>query len=258
MYAAHRGRAGRRAGAAGRPQPHRPRRRHRHGADDGRRRAGRGRARPLGAPSRRHAEGRPRPVRCGAVATSLRGRPRVHPRDGRLGRRLGAQGRAHRAGHAPGHDRKRCVYVDFLNTGPAVSKTLRARVQPHRPRSAASATCWSPTSRCSDGVCVGAHAIARVDGRHRCRSRAKATIIATGGLTRLYARNSASINMGGDGYALGACAPAPSWSTWSSCSSFRSAISRRGWSAWIRSCGTRSATSSAAGCSTPNARSSSP
>ena len=31
---------------------------------------------------------------------------------------------------------------------------------------------------------------------------AKATIIATGGLTRLYARNSASINMGGDGYAL--------------------------------------------------------
>src|SRR3954466_14507328 len=29
----------------------------------------------------------------------------------------------------PGHDRKRCVYVDFLNPGPAVSKTLRARVQ---------------------------------------------------------------------------------------------------------------------------------
>src|SRR6202035_5790886 len=26
---------------------------------------------------------------------------------------------------APGHDRPRCVYVDFLNTGPAVSKTLR-------------------------------------------------------------------------------------------------------------------------------------
>ena len=32
--------------------------------------------------------------------------------------------------HAPGHDRKRCVYVDFLNTGPAVSKTLA------RPRAA--------------------------------------------------------------------------------------------------------------------------
>src|ERR1700674_4246539 len=29
---------------------------------------------------------------------------------------------------APGHDRPRCVYVDFLNTGPAVSETLRAMV----------------------------------------------------------------------------------------------------------------------------------
>ena len=47
------------------------------------------------------------------------------------------------------------------------------------------------------------------------------------------------------------CAPAPNSSTWSSCSSFRSVISRRGWSAWTRSCGIRSATSSAANCSTP-------
>jgi succinate dehydrogenase / fumarate reductase flavoprotein subunit/fumarate reductase (CoM/CoB) subunit A len=29
---------------------------------------------------------------------------------------------------APGHDRPRCVYVDFLNTGPAVAKVLRAQV----------------------------------------------------------------------------------------------------------------------------------
>src|SRR6201984_1947422 len=29
------------------------------------------------------------------------------------------------ATQAPGHDRPRCVYVDFINTGPAVSKTLR-------------------------------------------------------------------------------------------------------------------------------------
>src|ERR1700691_654155 len=29
---------------------------------------------------------------------------------------------------APGHDRPRCVYVDFINTGPAVSKTLRTVV----------------------------------------------------------------------------------------------------------------------------------
>ena len=29
---------------------------------------------------------------------------------------------------APGHDRPRCVYVDFLSTGPAVSRTLRTRL----------------------------------------------------------------------------------------------------------------------------------
>jgi succinate dehydrogenase/fumarate reductase flavoprotein subunit len=38
---------------------------------------------------------------------------------------------------------------------------------------------------------------------------AKATIIATGGLTRLYRRNSASANMGGDGYALALRAGVP-------------------------------------------------
>src|ERR1700749_3739264 len=30
--------------------------------------------------------------------------------------------------HAPGHDRPRCAYVDFLSTGPAVSRTLRSRL----------------------------------------------------------------------------------------------------------------------------------
>ena len=38
---------------------------------------------------------------------------------------------------------------------------------------------------------------------------AKATVLATGGLTRLYRRNSASTNMGGDGYALALRAGAP-------------------------------------------------
>jgi succinate dehydrogenase / fumarate reductase flavoprotein subunit len=38
---------------------------------------------------------------------------------------------------------------------------------------------------------------------------AKSTVLATGGLTRLYQRNSASANMGGDGYALALRAGAP-------------------------------------------------
>src|SRR5688572_24523899 len=149
--------------------------------------------------------------------------------------------------HAPGHDRKRCVYVDFLNTGPAVSKTLRARVQ-HMPEVQRVGDLLITELAMRDGVCVGAHAT-HVSTGAAVPIAAKATIVATGGLTRLYARNSASLNMGGDG-THSPCARAPSSSTWSSCSSFPSATSRRGWWAWTRSCGTRSATSWAAGSST--------
>jgi succinate dehydrogenase/fumarate reductase flavoprotein subunit len=102
--------------------------------------------------------------------------------------------------HAPGHDRKRCVYVDFLNTGPAVSKTLRARVQRiGEIRRVGDLVVTDLAVR--DGVCVGVYAVHLTSGE-LLSIPAKSTIIATGGLTRLYARNSASINMGGDGYAL--------------------------------------------------------
>ena len=52
-----------------------------------------------------------------------------------------------------------------------------------------------------DGVCTGALALHQTSGA-AVSIAAKATIVATGGLTRLYRRNSASANMGGDGYAL--------------------------------------------------------
>jgi succinate dehydrogenase/fumarate reductase flavoprotein subunit len=108
---------------------------------------------------------------------------------------------------APGHDRPRCVYVDFLNTGPAVSKTLR--IVTHK----------TPGIRRTGDLCVidllktdgevhGAVAWHVASGAPVVIS-AKATIVATGGLTRLYRRNSASANMGGDGYALCLRAGAP-------------------------------------------------
>jgi succinate dehydrogenase/fumarate reductase flavoprotein subunit len=108
---------------------------------------------------------------------------------------------------APGHDRPRCVYVDFLNTGPAVSKTLRGVI-----------TRTSDIHKAGDLVIVD---LVGVDGEiagavgfhlgsgSAVTISAKATIIATGGLTRLYRRNSASANMGGDGYALALRAGAP-------------------------------------------------
>src|SRR3954451_12448364 len=101
---------------------------------------------------------------------------------------------------APGHDRKRCVYVDFLNTGPAVSKTLRAAVQ-RVPEIRRTGDLLVTDLAIRDGVCVGAHALHTATGE-AVSIAAKATIIATGGLTRLYQRNSASANMGGDGYSL--------------------------------------------------------
>ncbi|MGY4226944.1 succinate dehydrogenase / fumarate reductase flavoprotein subunit [Bradyrhizobium sp. USDA 4503] len=101
---------------------------------------------------------------------------------------------------APGHDRPRCVYVDFLSTGPAVSRTLRTQLN-----------CASDIRRIGDLVVVdiavqdgeacGATALHLSTGR-TVTLAAKAIVIATGGLTRLYRRNSASSNMGGDGYAL--------------------------------------------------------
>jgi len=101
---------------------------------------------------------------------------------------------------APGHDRPRCVYVDFLNTGPAVSKTLRTVVNRtagiHKAGDVAVIDLVVV-----DGEVVGAAALHLVTGA-AVTIAAKATVLATGGLTRLYRRNSASANMGGDGYAL--------------------------------------------------------
>jgi succinate dehydrogenase / fumarate reductase flavoprotein subunit len=102
--------------------------------------------------------------------------------------------------HAPGHDRPRCVYVDFLRTGPAVSKTLR-----HQLQNAAAVRrigdLFIVDIAIEDGVACGATAIHMPTG-DAITIAAKAVVIATGGLTRLYRRNSASLNMGGDGYAL--------------------------------------------------------
>src|SRR3954471_9177391 len=108
---------------------------------------------------------------------------------------------------APGHDRPRCVYVDFLNTGPAVSKTLRGAV-----------TRSKGIRKAGDLVVVdlvqAGGEVTGAGGWHPSSGApvtiaAKATIVATGGLTRLYRRNSASANMGGDGYALALRAGAP-------------------------------------------------
>ncbi len=101
---------------------------------------------------------------------------------------------------APGHKVARCCYVDFLNTGPAVAKTLRGRVA-----QADGVTRLSGMDIVEivvrDGRAIGAVGMSMEDGS-TVTIEAGAVVLAAGGLTRLYRRNSASANMGGDAYAL--------------------------------------------------------
>ena len=102
--------------------------------------------------------------------------------------------------HAPGHDRARCVYVDVLSTGPAVSRTLRTQLNlASGIRRIGDLAIVDIVVR--DGRACGAVAVHLSTGE-TVTLAAKSVVIATGGLTRLYRRNSASFNMGGDGYAL--------------------------------------------------------
>jgi succinate dehydrogenase / fumarate reductase flavoprotein subunit len=101
---------------------------------------------------------------------------------------------------APGHDRPRCAYVDFLSTGPAVSRTLRSQLNAaNGVRRIGDLVIVDIAVR--DGEVCGATALHLPTGQ-AVTLAAKAVVIATGGLTGLYRRNSASSNMGGDGYAL--------------------------------------------------------
>jgi succinate dehydrogenase/fumarate reductase flavoprotein subunit len=101
---------------------------------------------------------------------------------------------------APGHSRRRCCYVDFLNTGPAVAATLRRKVgETSQIRRISNVTIIEIVTK--DGYALGAVGLNVLDGEV-VTFQAKAVVLAAGGLTKLYARNSASANMGGEAYAL--------------------------------------------------------
>jgi succinate dehydrogenase/fumarate reductase flavoprotein subunit len=101
---------------------------------------------------------------------------------------------------APGHSRRRCCYVDFLNTGPAVAATLRRKVAEIKEiRRISNVTIIEIVTK--DGRALGAVGLNITNGEV-VSFQARAVILAAGGLTKLYARNSASANMGGEAYAL--------------------------------------------------------
>ena len=107
---------------------------------------------------------------------------------------------------APGHRRRRCCYVDILNTGPAVAATLRRRIaRVDAIRRVSGLVVTDPVM--ADGRLAGAVGFDIETGR-AVTVAARATVIATGGLTGLYARSSASANMAGEGHAFALAAGA--------------------------------------------------
>lgn len=103
---------------------------------------------------------------------------------------------------APGHSRARCVYVDILNTGGATSNGLKKAI-------------WKDglikrlknimitKIIVENGVAIGAVGFEMEEFR-LVSIAATSVILATGGLTEIYERNSASANMTGDGFVLAA------------------------------------------------------
>ena len=107
---------------------------------------------------------------------------------------------------APGHSRPRCCYVDFLDTGPAVAATLRRRIA-HVGAIRRASNLLITDLVAAEGEIAGAVGLDQRTGTPVAIA-AKAVVIAAGGLTRIFRRNSASANLGGDGYALALAAGA--------------------------------------------------
>ncbi len=104
--------------------------------------------------------------------------------------------------HAPGHSRKRCVYVDVLRTGDGVSTALRSAIW-RDPNITRLSNVMITQLLADDGTVIGAAGFA-LEALRPVGISASTVIIAAGGMTQVYARNSASANMTGDGLMLAA------------------------------------------------------
>ncbi|NBD24772.1 FAD-binding protein [Paenibacillus glycinis] len=112
-----------------------------------------------------------------------------------------ADGRRSQA-FAPGHSRARCVYVDILNTGGATVNGLKRAIwKDERIRRLKNVMITKIVV--DNGRAVGAVGFDMEELRP-VGIAADSVILATGGLTEVYERNSASTNMTGDGFVLAA------------------------------------------------------
>ena len=107
---------------------------------------------------------------------------------------------------APGHSRRRCCYVGALQTGSGVVRGLKKEL---RRQEVTSFDTMMVTDLIRDeaGAVAGAATIELKSGE-AVAFWASAVVLACGGLTEMYARNSASVNMTGDAYGLALAADA--------------------------------------------------
>jgi succinate dehydrogenase / fumarate reductase flavoprotein subunit len=101
---------------------------------------------------------------------------------------------------APGHSKRRCCFVDVLSTGPSVSRGMRVEIR-RRGIRVLTNVLVTDVVRAADGTVAG------VAGQDVAAGRpielwAPQVVLACGGLTEMFARNSASVNLTGDAYAL--------------------------------------------------------
>ena len=101
---------------------------------------------------------------------------------------------------APGHSRKRCVYVDFLSTGAAICAALRNKTSRDAGiRRLSNVTVTDIVIR--DGEVAGAVGF-DVPTSAPVKIKCAAVILCTGGMTKMFERTTASNNLAGEGVGL--------------------------------------------------------
>jgi succinate dehydrogenase/fumarate reductase flavoprotein subunit len=101
---------------------------------------------------------------------------------------------------APGHSRKRCVYVDFLSTGAAICAALRNKTsRDGNIRRLSNVSVTDLVLR--DGEIAGAVGV-DVPTSTPVKIKCSAVVLCTGGMTKMFQRTTASNNLCGEGLGL--------------------------------------------------------
>ena len=101
---------------------------------------------------------------------------------------------------APGHSRQRCVYVDFLSTGAAICAALRNKIS-RDPQIRRLSNLTVTDIVVHDGEAVGAVGF-DIATSAPVKIKCNAAILCTGGMTKMFARTTASNNLAGEGIGL--------------------------------------------------------